>query len=238
MLEQLLTCSSRHRPFRTHGCYHTCLWPGSWWKSLYSNRPQSSFWLRKKKWEKNVDIKLLFFKCQVILSDRNSQDTAPVFSCFLLKHSVTVLNPLFCQSKHLDIWILPCYPEKSIEDPSFPVPPHDSFGTPEDVRSVSRMLEIIMFVSQQQGSTGVGCDSYAGAAPHVFLVLHCGCVVHPDYALSLVYLLLETCTQHLTWAGDQGTTVAVHVQVLFQGCEGTESEIFNEFSINISNYYF
>lgn len=161
----------------------------------------------------------------LIKEPRHWNDAAPVFSCFVLKHSIAVLYLFPGLSIDSDIWILLCCLEESVEDPSLPILPHVPIGTPEDIRSVCRSLEIKLFVFQQEGDAGVRHHSDGGAAPDIFLVPRCGCVVHPDHAFSLVYLFTEACAQHLTWAGDQGTVAAAHVQVLI-GDKKAQKEVF------------
>lgn len=62
--------------------------------------------------------------------------TAPVFSRFILKDTVTVLDLLFGHSVDFDLRILLGYFQENVEDPSLPVLPHVPLGTPEHVRGV------------------------------------------------------------------------------------------------------
>lgn len=142
--------------------------------------------------------------------------TVPVFSSFILKHTVTVLNLLSGQSVHPDIWILLCYSSEGVEGLSFPILPHVPFRTPEHVCGVCWLPEIVCLVFHQQGNAGVRHNSYTGATPYIFLIPRCGCIVHPDHTFNLVYLFSDTCPQHLTWAGDQGTLAAVQIQELMR----------------------
>lgn len=149
----------------------------------------------------------------------------PVLSSFILKHRVTVLDLLSAHSVDLDLWILLGYFQQCIKDASFPVLPHVPVRTPEHVGGVCTLLEVVVLVLDQQGNAGVGHHPDAGAAPDVLLVSLRGRVVHPENTPSLVDLLTGTSSEHLTWAGDQGTVVAVHVQELETKTENRKAEM-------------
>lgn len=142
--------------------------------------------------------------------------TVPVFPSFILKHTITVLDLLSGHSVDSDGRILLRYFQERIEDTSVPVLPHVPLRAPEHVRGVCRLLEIVVLVFHQQGDAGVRHNPNTGAVPYVVLKPQRGCIVHPDHACDLVYLFSDAGSEHLTWAGDQGTLAAARVQELLR----------------------
>lgn len=145
----------------------------------------------ERSYERSLCLLLVYFSVQLYY-------TIPVFSGFILKHTVTVLNPFSGHSVDSDVWILLCNFQESIEDTSFPVLPHVPFRAPEHIYGVCGLLEIVVLVFCQQGNTGVRHNPNTGAAPYVFLKPHRGCIVHPDHASNLVYLFSSASSEHLT----------------------------------------
>lgn len=99
---------------------------------------------------------------------------------------------------------------------SFPVLPHVSVGTPENVRGVCSLVEVVQLLLYQQRDARMRHNTQASTVPDILLVPLRGCVVHPDHTLVTVYFFSKACTEHLPRARNQSTLVAVHIQVLLR----------------------
>lgn len=144
-----------------------------------------------------------------------SAKLSPVFSCFVLKHAVTILNLLSGHGVDPHFGVLLCYSQESIVNVSLPILSHVPIGTPDHVGGVCRLLEVIELVFHQQGDAGVRHHADTGAASHVFLISHRGRIVHPEHTSNPVYIFSCIGSNHLTRAGDQGTLAAVETQELW-----------------------